>query len=466
VPRGDGYLTTNVHFWGSLGTNSEARVSLLSPAGQLLETRQLWSSTISADISVLLHDPVNGRFHAMGTLRNISGQYLCYDHILDENGVPIDSNRFMFPNVEFANVDNACIEPNGNVVIAAYGRTIGAPSAIDKSIIYRISPNADSLSSRTLPGTFLFAARDVIQLDGDTLLIACEGSPFNHVEQKATYYRLHGPSLEVQGRFIAGPYDGSLDTILSNAVVKAALHVHALPSGRLIVSGNAANGQHAVIQKLDRQGRYISHFLPEMEFDHYYPGGYGGSALIGEDEVLFARMANFFIGPPSPFMPTFPNRIEYFKLDTALNLLCSGIVDGFADNAYYFLDRIKPTADGGFLLMGGRMDLNAPQPLFDGWIQKLPPTACSTGLAERSNKYVVSVHPNPGNTTLTLTLDGPEQRPLTLRITEISGRDVRSETIYTRTTSVDMSNLTSGLYVYTLVDADGLVLSSGKWIKE
>ena|GEM_PF-6745561 len=119
VPRGDGYLTTNVHFWGSLGTNSEARVSLLSPAGQLLETRQLWSSTISADISVLLHDPVNGRFHAMGTLKNISGQYLCYDHILDENGVPIDSNRFMFPNVEFANVDNACIEPNGNVVIAA-----------------------------------------------------------------------------------------------------------------------------------------------------------------------------------------------------------------------------------------------------------------------------------------------------------------------------------------------------------
>jgi len=409
---------------------------------------------------------VNGWFHALGTLKSSSGQYRCFDHILDQNGIPLDSNRYMFPNVEFASVDNACLEADGNVVMAAYGRTIGAPSAIDRSIIYRVSPSADSLTSRTLPGTFLFAARDVTVLDGDTLLIACEGSPFNHVEEKATYYKLHGPSLEVQGRFLAGPYDGSLDTILSNAVVKAVLHVHRLASGRLIVSGSAASGQYSVIQKLDPRGRYITHFLPTSEFDSNYPGSLGGSAMVADDEVLFTRMANFFIGPPSPFMPTFPNRIEYFKLDTALNLLCSGIVDGFADNAYYFLDRIKPTADGGFLLMGGRMDLNAPQAFFDGWIQKLPPTACATGLAERSNKYVVSVHPNPGNTTLTLTVDGPEQRPLTLRITEISGRHVRSETIYTRTTSVDMSYLTSGLYVYTVVDADGLVLSSGKWIKE
>lgn len=465
VPRGDGYLTTNVHFWGSLGTNSEAHVSLLSPTGQLLETRQLWPSAASADVSVLLHDPVNARYHALGTLKSSSGQFWCFDYIFNGEGVPLDSNRLIFPNAEFAGVDNACIEQDGSVVIAAYGRTLGALAAEDRTIIYRISSNADSLTSRTLQGDFLFAARHVTILDGDTLLIACEGSPFNFVEEKATYYKLHGPALEVQGRFLAGPYDGSLDTVLSNAVVKAALHVHPLSSGRLIVSGSAASGQHAVIQKLDQQGRYLDHFLPYSEFDYNFPGRYGGSAMVGDDEVLFARMANFFIGPPSPFMPTFPNRIEYFKLDTALNLLCSGIVDGFADNAYYFLDRIKPTADGGFLLMGGRMDLNAPQPFFDGWIRKLPPTACYTGVADRSNENMVSVYPNPGTTSLMLTVAGFEHGPLTLRITEISGRSVRSETITNRTTSIDMSNMSSGLYLYSVVDADGLVLGSGKWIK-
>jgi len=82
---------------------------------------------------------------------------------------------------------------------------------------------------------------------------------------------------------------------------------------------------------------------------------------------------NAQLGPPSLFSVSEPNRVHVYKLDTSLNVLCEHIVDGFLENAYYYLNRVKATDDGGFMLMGARRDLSDPSGYFEGRAQNSLP---------------------------------------------------------------------------------------------
>ena len=173
---------------------------------------------------------------------------------------------------------------------------------------------------------------------------------------------------------------------------------------------------------------------------------------------------NYFPGPPNPEVGTQPSRIRLYRMDTLLNVECEFLVDGFEDNAYYYLTRVKATADGGALLIGARRDLlTMEQPR--GWIMKLGPDQCYTGIDEHE-RTKATVYPNPGHGTFNVVLNGPIVVGGRLDLFDAVGGHVHSIGINGGWASVDTSMLATGLYVYRITDGMGHVLASGRWVKE
>ncbi len=174
---------------------------------------------------------------------------------------------------------------------------------------------------------------------------------------------------------------------------------------------------------------------------------------------------NAQLGPPSLFSVFEPNRIHVYKLDTSLNVLCEHILDGFAENAYYYLNRIKATDDGGFLLLGGRRDFNDPSGYFAAWAQKFGPDDCVVGIDEQPVQERANVFPNPGREGFTLLLNG-EAIAGNVLLHDARGSLVGVTTMRQGQARIDANQLPSGLYLFRVQDTRGATVATGRWVKE
>ena len=68
-------------------------------------------------------------------------------------------------------------------------------------------------------------------------------------------------------------------------------------------------------------------------------------------------------------------------------------------------------------------------------------------------EYEISIYPNPATTTLNLS--STEIMDFTLSITDIAGRVILKDKILDSFHSVDVSNLTAGMYLLRLASQDG-----------
>ena len=91
----------------------------------------------------------------------------------------------------------------------------------------------------------------------------------------------------------------------------------------------------------------------------------------------------------------------------------------------------------------------------------------TTGLLESDMSIGMSLTPNPvqGFTTLNIDKSLALSANARLMITDITGRNVMTKRVTSPIMTLDLSLLTAGSYLYTLV-ADGYVLGTGKFIKE
>lgn len=141
------------------------------------------------------------------------------------------------------------------------------------------------------------------------------------------------------------------------------------------------------------------------------------------------------------------------------------MIDGFAENVYYLLYRIKPMPDGGYLLLGGRWDFNNPQMDFAAWARKLGPDECFTGVDDGLAISAAFAYPNPGSDAVRFTLNGP-QRTARAELFDARGRLVASDRLHHGQAEIDARALRSGMYFWRIVDAKGSLVGSGKWVKE
>ena len=448
---------------------SRSSLLALDGNGASQQIRDLWNSSTSFYAYSMLRNDGPPGVVVHGTIdeqpSGVSFIHLAADHTLQV----LDSNEIRLPGLVKAYVHNVAALPNGAgsaATIMGY-RSLEGP--VNGYMLLRVSATGDSLHSFEATAPYPLIPRDIVLVSPDTLLVSNIGmlvSPLP-VEGSPASYTKFSDELNLLSGFISRPFNGTSDPITwFNTLFD--FHLVRLSSGNLIASGRpeSAGYMRTVVLKLGPSGEWKAVFMPQSGFPADCPGHLESLALEG-DMLWVASMENFHPGTPQNndiFTPDHPNQVRIFKLDTALNVVCTQVLDGFADSTYYWVDRIKATTDGGYLLCGARVDLHVPNARMVGWVQKFGPDDCFTSMEEGSLDVAINVFPNPGTDQLHIQLNGPI-RSGRLSLWDMNGREVSHATLYGNAATIDTQALNVGVYAYRVSSTQGELLSSGRWVK-
>jgi hypothetical protein len=136
----------------------------------------------------------------------------------------------------------------------------------------------------------------------------------------------------------------------------------------------------------------------------------------------------------------------------------------------YYLYDMKPTGDGGYIMVGQANDLynHYAPPHQQAWIIKVDsngcvsPTACDATDAQKitANGNTIKVYPNPAKDLLQI--DYYNIASGEMQILDITGRTIIKHKLGR---SLDISQLASGIYIYK-ISVQGIVKGQGKIVKE
>jgi len=116
----------------------------------------------------------------------------------------------------------------------------------------------------------------------------------------------------------------------------------------------------------------------------------------------------------------------------------------------------KPLENYGYLISD---TINATRPMYGVYID---PSITSI---ENQEIFEVLVYPNPTETNLTFQLIGNTES-CKIEIFDITGKTYKSITLNAASTTIDVSDMSKGVYLYYIYNKDGSKLSKGKFIKQ
>lgn len=361
---------------------------------------------------------------------------------------------------------NGAVRTDGSTVIGGSGSV--PPGVYSKAMLIAMSSTGEVISDTVYGASVNLAFVRQVAAWNDDLWITVDGAGLNEFAGSGATraFRLN-EDLTIPQWFTLAHLDQSPEPPF-DTVPRGSLDFLPISASRFASSGHFG----AISPPLRRAAVLVSDslaavhrlFLPRSEYPMDQPPFIQALSSTSEGNLWFAMHENAQLGPPSLFSVFEPNRIHVFKLDTSLNVLCEHLLDGFAENAYYYLNRIKATEDGGFLLLGGRRDLNDPSGYFAAWARKYGPDDCVVGITEKPPADAV-IFPNPGREGFTLVLGG-EAINGTLLVRDAMGRAVGRTLIRTGQARFDAFGLAAGVYVYRALDAQGALLAVGRWVKE
>jgi hypothetical protein len=246
-----------------------------------------------------------------------------------------------------------------------------------------------------------------------------------------------------------------------------------LPSGDIVVSGtygSFTSGTNCLLLRMNGNGDTLAYFLPPQGSSSDHTAALEALTMDADGNLLYCQMENlqFALNSQnelSPFEPTEPSRVRIMRLDTSFNVLCEQVIDGFAEDAYYLPTRIKPTSDGGYVVIGTRRVVNATERA-GMWAAKFPSSACVNSISEIPTVLEHRVFPNPGTDGFTLLISGPSIARATIELLDALGRIVGAAPLYDSKGWIPTDQLAPGMYHYQVVDTQRTVLAQGKWVHE
>lgn len=445
-----------------VGTSS---LHLLNTAGAQLAQRTVGGDSVYV-ASVILDGAPDDSFEIIGGTNGAQGRKL-FRLRVDDQLAGLDSAAYRVLANEALDIVNATRSFNGDMILPCSSASMATGQFI--VTILRLSQNGDSLSSTELDGTFLFTARDIAEQADGSWVMSSFGAPNQpgYDVSFVSYVKLDA-ELNYAGGFSGPRIDGSNAIANFQNTLNEQHNLVLLEGGNLIVGGrigSLSSGYKGAVQKMAANGDWLGSIIHDTSFHTDHPAILGNLSHTADGNLLFAMVANFETGPPSPFQPDQPSNVHVYKLDTALNVLCTNVIDGFAENAYYFVDRIIATSDGGYLLVGSRVDLSDPEQPWVGWARKFGPDDCFTGLNVEAGAPLVNVAPNPGIDELRITLNG-SVRQAVVTLVDLNGRIIATESLRFGQVRFATYDLAAGVYAYIITDASGSRIASGRWVKE
>lgn len=364
---------------------------------------------------------------------------------------------------------SSVVDDDGDIFIVGTMQ-VSSVDLPNQFLMMRARPAIGEVASTLLKhGGSLGITRHALPDAGGLVRVSMDGSLRNVVQGIATFHRFDH-DLEYQDGFALSSLGGSSSTFMADSIPHDGGYMTALAGDTLIVSGRfgfiTGAGMRAALVRVSGDGTYAGMFLPRSTYQHDCTPLTQGHDRTVDGRVLFAVTENFDPYPPDPHVGNFPTRSHVYVLDTLLNPECEYIVDGFDGNVCYYLNRIKATRDGGFLLMGSRRDLNTmEQPR--AWIMKVDGSQCSPmGLTEETRPDPTMVYPNPGRDGFTLVLNGTHRGNMRLELYDAMGQLAIARPITQSMEFIDTEHLPPGMYLYRVSAAGGALLGGGRWVKQ
>lgn len=462
VPFDSGYAAVLVSNTLDQSSFTQSTVIMMDANGDMLQERLIRNEEYGVSGNDLLLLP-NGHLMLVGSIKNVSNSGYFFTQTLDHDLSTMDSTVYDDQLLHAPFVDNAMVTTAGNIVFG--GSSMITPDLIfDHFVLYHVDASGMLLNEYHRTNSDMLIPRDVVQIAADSIIVGTMGVPDTGFAQWSfASYLKFGTDLSPAGGFLSEPYDGNAAPVSFSNTIADQLHLQRLPSGDLLVSGKPRAELRTVVVRLSPTGEWRSFFRAASMYPFDHPAAYN-AITTRNGQVMVASMENYFYGAHvgTPYLPDHPNQIRIFRLDTTLNLLCTNMVDGFAEDAYFWADRIVDTDDGGYIVCGGRFDQSAPNARMVGWAQKFGPEDCFVGVAEEREGPQHAVYPNPGSDRFTLNVNGPAVNA-TLHLFNANGQVVGVAPLVNNTITFDASGLAPGMYAYRVVDMQSKHLVSGRW---
>lgn len=217
--------------------------------------------------------------------------------------------------------------------------------------------------------------------------------------------------------------------------------------------------QRTVVQKTTPSGSLLQQWTSESPFEKDLPATIRSIDHSGE-HIYIARMNNWLV---EAFSGNSPSQVEIFKMDTALNVLGSFLLDGFEDNTYFYPSSLKAAQDGSVFITGSlrSLDVHGSEP--QGWVAKIGADSF-VSVMERP-KPTVSLFPNPGTAGFQILLGEPINNG-SLELHDVQGKLVHTEPFTGVNGQVMVPGLKPGVYCVSLRNTNGTSMLQQRWVKQ
>ena len=202
-------------------------------------------------------------------------------------------------------------------------------------------------------------------------------------------------------------------------------------------SGDTVFGGKHYIYVFHNLDRYLpalsTHYMPNYDEGEFIEDQLGGSS-VNAGNLLQAWRSCTWVG-----IPLLENGQTLLSSETKIRIRVK-----------------KPLENYGYLISD---TLNATRPMYSFYID---PSITSM---QNQEMLEVSVYPNPTETNLTFQLN-ENSKEYKLEIFDITGKVYKSTSLNGVSTTIDVADLSKGVYLYCIHNRDGSRLSRGKFVKQ
>jgi len=192
-----------------------------------------------------------------------------------------------------------------------------------------------------------------------------------------------------------------------------------------------------------------------------FAGTFQGMDFINPSNIYIAGTSNISFGGYYAYQPSW---YLISRFDSTLNLYWTKYYGG---DAYYVLQSVTATSDGGAIVAGTRFDyLNHPENQLDVYVLKIDSTGLYTNVdkEEPVPVYDAIVYPNPGSDYL-IVQSGPQVSGAVFRMYDMLGRQVMEERLTSTLLRFNAGSLAAGTYPWQII-FNNKTIENGKWVKE
>lgn len=439
---------------------SKVLLRILSPQGELLSGRAFLTNELDPDVAVVVFEE-GGPMDIWGTVGYFGSQPKYFRYRFNSALQPLDSTLISWPvYLDYFRMDNIVREQDGSTLLMGYGGNLTTEE--QRARLLRVDAETEPLVARELYSVLpqrVFPVHGV-QHEAGTLVAFLGGIPDEGPIKRTEFVHFDEELIEQSGFVGPNIFTGGPSIVWDSVIIDQPF-ILPIDNGDLLISGRYGNAGVAVV-KTTASGEFIGSYRFPSSFPYNTPARLQAMCGDGSGGIYFCQMEN--VQPYSTFVPQEPTRIRVTKLDADLNVLCEFVLDGFEQSKYYLPTRIKATSDGGLILMGGVCSI--PQVIGTSiWAAKFPPSACATGMSEGLDRSC-TIYPNPGVDGFSVLLSGPVVPKASVELYDALGRWVASVRLDNNMGQLDTWHLTSAAYYFQVMDGQGGVLTTGKWLKE